>query len=155
MARIVTPALLRRVDEIRGIPGDGGLRPYDATIRVRTWSGPIIGQGTKADVDSPLRVANGTARVKVRQLNGRDVIASGGVFTDQDYELGPLTPPYPGSADNSALAIAHPDTTGNVELFFRLVGPEIPSGAWFRRVGQRSTSALHYTAILRKTDEMY
>lgn len=151
----VRDALLPALDVVRGVGGTMGLRPYSVTIRVRTWSGPIIGNGTKTDVDSALTVSNGTQPPMVRQLSGRDVIASGGVFTDQDYEVGPLTPPYPGSVDNSALAISHPDTSGNVELFFKLVGPEIPGGAWFRRVGQKSTSALGYSVILRKTDEMY
>ena len=42
------------MDEVRGIAGELGLRPFTVTLRVRTWTGERPNIGTKVDNDTVL-----------------------------------------------------------------------------------------------------
>jgi len=150
-------SLLPALDVIRGIPGQLGMRLYTVTVVQRTWSGVRAGIGNSTDLTSGVKIDLGIYQTKVTQLTQKDVIASGGFYSDQDLKVGPITPPYQGSAaDNDAITIFDPlPSSLPVEIFFNIVGPGMPSGgAWCRKIAQDVTKNLHYTFTVRRTAEI-
>jgi hypothetical protein len=138
-----------------------GLRLYDVLVRVTTWAGGtdayanVAGAqgGTATHVDTALTV-NG-ARLKVEQLTQKDIIASGGLYQDQDIKIGPLTPydasAYPAGIDPSTF---DPAPNSNMTVLFQVTGPAYPTGAWFQKVGMELlNSNFHYYLVLRKTGQ--
>ncbi len=143
------------LDKVRGIPGKLGLRPYTVTVRLRSWSGSRAGLGTKTDTDTALLV-DGYAP-HVRQLGQRDVIASGGLYSTQDFEV-TLTPDFTVGSVSGGIAAATFDPSSGAtpqEVFFLLTGPGIPeNGAWFKKVGQNISGTLTTRITLKKTAEV-
>jgi hypothetical protein len=147
-------ALLPAVDAIRGIPGLLGLRLFTVAVVSRTWTGPRPGVGTSTDLTTGLKTDLGLYPVKVTMLTPNEVIASGGLYVSQDLRVGPITPPFSGSAsDGDAITVFDPPATSTgFELFFRLTGPGYPaSGGWFKKVSQDVTKSFRYSFVLRKT----
>lgn len=147
-------SLLPAVDAIRGIPGLLGLRLYTVTITARQWTGARVGTGTSSDTTTGLKIDLGAYPVKFRILTNKEVVSSGGLYQDQDAEVGPITPPYTGSTqDNDAIAVFDPPPGSNpVEVFFNVIGPGYASpGAWFEKVSHRVDQSFRYTFVLRKT----
>ena len=158
--------LLDLVDDLRGIPGELGLRPYKVSVVVRTWSGsrPGVDASTSSDAPKVIGVDVGTQSPRVRQLTQREIIASGGAYNDQDLKIGPLTPPfvvtgdapYQGAtADNSSANIFDPPTQiAATEVFFKIEGRNMPAGGrWYKKIGQDLTRPLHYEFTVRNTGE--
>jgi hypothetical protein len=149
--------LLGVLDAVRGIPDDLGLRQYTVTVRVRTWSGsrPGVDASTATDVDTPIWVDAGTHKPKVRQVTQREVIASGGIYSDQDLRVGPITPPGP-SSDNSDVTVFDPVPGAEpIEIFFKIDGPGMAAGgSWFKKFSQDVTRPLHYEFVVRRTGEI-
>lgn len=147
--------LLPALDAIRGIPDALGLRLYTVSIRVRTWSGtrPGVDSSTPSDADKYFYVDAGTHRPHVVQVTQRDIIASGGVYQDQDVKVGPITPPYTGGGvDITAFDPAM--TSSPVEVFFLISGPGMAAGgSWYRKVGQDVSRPLSYFFTLRRMAE--
>ncbi len=123
--------LLEALDDIRSIGGELGLRPWSCTVRVRTWTGARVGLGDRTDVDTPIvnMASNGVAQpVYVKQLSRKEIIASGGLYTDRDWKVGPITPPYPsilrvpaGGFDDTTI---DPQPTGQpTEIFWFISSP--------------------------------
>src|SRR5205085_2172940 len=84
------------VDEYRGLlDTQFGLRRYDVAMVVTTWSGELPGDGEPTPTVTPI-VVDGNKRPKVEQLSEREVLASGGLYQDQDVRVGPLTPEFDG-----------------------------------------------------------
>jgi hypothetical protein len=155
-SKTLRDALLPLVDGLRGLPGLFGLRLHVASILVRTWSGPRVGEGVSTDVTSGLKIDRSLANVKVRNVRQHEVIASGGLYTDQDLVVGPITPPYTGSTlDNDAIAIFDPPVTGiPTEVLFNVQGPGYSAaGDWFVKFSQRTDQPFRYMIWLRKTGQ--
>lgn len=149
-------AILPALDTIRGIPDTLGLRRFTVTSVVRTWSGTRVGLGTNTDAPSKMSVSLGNAKIRVRQLSQKEIVASGGFYADQDLRIGPITPPYTGSAgDNNSIGIFDPEPSGGaVELFFHIEGPEMPAGGlWMKKISQTVTLPLHFEFVVRHTGE--
>lgn len=129
------------------------LRRFDVTVRVTTYApGTLPGaQGsTKDAVDTPLTVYGG-GRPKVEQVSQATIIASGGLYQDQDLRIGPLTPAY-GIASGIDPAVFDPAGSSNTEVLFLIAGPGLPSGgAWYKKVGQEVTGNFHYSLVVRAT----
>lgn len=143
--------ILSSVDSIRGIPGELGLRPSSVTIRVRTWSGSRPGEpsSTYTDVDTSILV--GGQNPKVRHLTSNDVVASGGLYTDQDYKIGPITPEFIGGGVSKSTIDPETTTTAR-EIFYQIVGPGEPDGgSWYQRVSDETEHSLHSYIVVRKT----
>lgn len=83
--------LLPVVDQLRQLPDDFGLRRYSVTLRRRVWSGGAPGLGTATVTDVVL-----SPRPRVRQLNSKEVAASGGTYEEGDYRIDRVTPSYTG-----------------------------------------------------------
>lgn len=158
-ATTLRDALLPAIDALRGIPATLGLRLYSVQVMYQTWSGTDssgrsgVGIGTKSN--SPLltlKVATGSAQVSVHQVSQRDIINSGNLYTDQDLKIGPITPPYTGSAkDDDQIGIFDPVPTGSpTEVHFFVTGPGYSSGAWFKKIGDDVSKPFSYFLFLRK-----
>lgn len=152
----LSEALKASLDKVRAIPGILGLRPYTVYIRVRIWSGERPGLGTKTDTDTDLTVNDGYAP-RVRQLTEKDVVASGGLYSDQDFEI-LLTPAFVSSCGIGGYLVSafDPSTSSNpTEVFFNIKGPGLPAtGGWYKKISQDVSSALTNTFIIRKTAEI-
>lgn len=147
-------ALLPVVDELRGIPDQLGLRRFDVSIVVRSWSGSRPGLGANTDTTKQILVDLGQFSPKVVQVTQKDIIASGGIYNDQDLKVGPITPEFAGSAPNNA-AISDFDPAGNrQEVFFKITGPGMETGgSWFKKIGTDTSKNFRYMFIVRRTAE--
>jgi hypothetical protein len=157
---LIDAAFLGDLDEIRGIPADLGKRAYSVTVRVNAWTGGRPGsQGSsKVTTDTPLLVNGNRSNPKVVQADSDDAIASGGLYTNEDLTVGPLTPAYAASFDRQSAGVAYdtldPAVLGNTvdEIFFLVKGPGMPpGGAWFERVSEDSTSTTRTFITLKRS----
>lgn len=149
--------LLPVVDILRGIPGQLGLRLFTVSVVSRVWTGSRSGLGSNTDTTTGVKVDLGIYQTKVRQLAEKDVVASGGLYSTQDFEVGPITPPFVGStADGDAITVFDPSPGSSpTEVFFNIKGPGFPvAGAWFRKVGQDVTKSFRYTFTVTRTAEI-
>lgn len=148
--------LLPALDQIRAIPAILGLRPHIVSITVRVWTGQQPGDGTYTPTATREKLDLGSYNVKVRNVTQREVIASGGLYVDQDLVVGPITPPYSGSAlDNDNISTFDPVVGGSpTEVFFNIQGPGYgANGDWFQKIAQRVDQPFRYMFWLRKTGE--
>jgi hypothetical protein len=150
--------LLPALDTIRGIAGELGLRPYTVTVQLLTYDGPRPGTGTK--VAGPVLTLFHTTGpnaqpVRVRQLSRKEIVASGGLYTDRDFKVGPMTPAYSALINQFAGGVtdAQLDAEATVyptEVIWAMSGPGLPAaGATFQKIGEEATS-LHYFVFLRQ-----
>jgi hypothetical protein len=155
-ASTLRDALLPAVDIIRGVPAALGMRLHTVQVVSRSWSGARIGLGTKTDTTTGVKIDLGIYQTKVRQVTERDIVASGGLYSSMDLKVGPITPPYAGSAaDNDAISVFDPPVGTNTEVFFNIQGPGMPTGgAWFKKVSQDVSRPFRYEFIVRKTAEV-
>ena len=151
------PTILQPLDALRSIAGVLGLRPYTVKVRVRVWSGERPGLGSRTDIDTTLyNTINGVQYpVRVRTRSQRDVIESGGQFSDHDFLIGPMTPQYiaPQTGLPGGYLIGQLDpapTNSATELVWFMSGPDLPANAAFSKIGTEGT-ALHFTVILRQS----
>lgn len=135
-------------ESARVLLADVGLRRYDVTMRVVTWSGPRVGDGTRTAVDAPLAIQG--RRPGVRQVSQKDIIASGGKYQDGDYRIGPFTPSFPGGGLEPVDFNPAADATAR-EVYYKIVGPGLESGAWFSKVEQKPDSAFAYYLTVRRS----
>lgn len=88
---------------------------------------------------------------RVEQISRGEIIASGGLYTDQDLKVGPLTPAYINPATGGyADAAIEPPVVSATEVFWLISGPQVPAaGGVYTQVGEEAT-ALHYYVFVRK-----
>ena len=139
------------LDDLRAIPDDYGLRQFHVTVRVRRWSGERAGVGTKTDTDTVLTVGHGQSPVKVVQLTQKEIIASGGVYTDRDLKVGPFTPAYPGGG--VPLGTIDPAVPSQAqEIIWIATGPGLPSaGSACDKINTFADANLGQYVVLRAT----
>lgn len=143
--------LLPMIDELRGLPGELGARPFTSVrIRTRTWSGVRVGDGTSSDVFVALETGGQPAGVK--NLSSREVYTSAGRYTDADFRVGPLTPAFTGGG-YTAEQLEPSTGARNVERHVVLIGPGEPSGGseWVI-VGNELTNPIGYYLTIRRTE---
>ncbi len=148
--------LLPALDQIRAIPAILGLRSHVISITVRVWTGSRPGVGTYTPTATLTKLDLGAYNVKVRNVSQREAIASAGLYTDQDLVVGPITPPFSGSAlDNDNISVFDPPVGGSpTEVFFNIQGPGYSvNGDWFKKIAQRTDQPFRYMFWLRKTGE--
>lgn len=144
------------LDKIRGIPAILGLRPYSLSVRIRSWSGERIGLGTATIVDQDLSVADGY-QPRIRQLSQKDILASNGLYSDQDLEilLTPLFVSICGIGGYSTDSFDPPIYPNPIEILFNIKGNgHPPEGSWYKKISQSTDLALTFTIIIRKTGEV-
>lgn len=152
----LSEALKAALDGVRAIPAILGLRPYSISIRVRTWDGERVGLGTKTDTDGYITVGDGY-QPRVRQLSQKDIIASNGLYSDQDLEV-MITPAFVSACGVGGYLVSDFDPVVNsnpTEIFFNVQGPGMPAqGSWYKKISQSTDLALTNTFIIRKTAEI-
>ncbi len=149
--------ILGDLDDIRGIPGELGLRLFTVTVLTRTWTEERAGLASSFDTTANILVARGAFNARVRNLTSRDVIASGGLYSMQDVKVGPFTPPFLGSdANGSAISVWEPAVVGTgLEVYFKIVGPGYATdGDWFKKIDSDVSRPFSYTLTLRKTGKV-
>ena len=146
---LVDDSFLSDIDAIRGIADELGTTPYTVSVRVVTYSGTRVGDGTRTVTDSPVKVAGGSRNPMVALVTSKDVVASGGLYTATDLKVGPLTPAYAGGG--MATGTLDPvQGTVPTEVYYVVTGPDIPAGGvLYKRVGGEMASATQYFVILR------
>lgn len=104
----------------------------------------------KTDLDTPLRV--GANPPRVHQLTQRDAIASGGLYSTQDFEI-IVTPDFLTGGFTASQLDPPPDGSPK-EVLFLLTGPGIQGTAVFKKIGQDFSGVATYKITLRKTGEI-
>lgn len=126
------------------------LRRYTVDHVQQSWTGALPGEGTTTGpVYTPITVAGG-ARPKVEQLSQRDIVASGGLYQDQDLRIGPLTPPIEGGGGTEIATFDPAPTGANTTVMFRITGPGCEAGALYRKIGQDVAGNFRYSIIVRR-----
>ncbi len=143
--------LLPDVDDLRGLAGELGFRPYASVVlRETTWSGTRPKDGTSTVADLALAAGGYPARVQL--VSSRVVQASGGRYVDGDMRIGPLTPAFSGGGYTPA-QLAASSSAPNVERHVVLVGPGEPGGgSYWTIVGTEFSEALGYSLVVRRTE---
>lgn len=146
---VILPAL----DAIRSLGSVFGVRSYQVYITVTSWTGERAGIGTKASTTTQIvnTDLSGTAwPVQVVELSRKEVILSGGQFSDQMLKVGPFTPNYTGGGFTDG--VVDPVTNaGTTEVNWLVTGRGLPpSGAYFDKVGEEAT-AFHYYVTLKRS----
>jgi hypothetical protein len=115
--------LLPLVDNLKAIPGELGFRPYEVWVRTTTYAGRRVGEGAVSVTETQLLV--GGQNPKVRQVKSHDVVAGTPELASRVYEIGPLTPEFPGGG--VAESTINPEKTSTpTTLLFVLKGPGLP-----------------------------
>ena len=145
--------LLADVDDIRGIPGELGIRLFAVSVVVVTDTGARPGLGSRSVTRTPIKTGLRGQNVKVRNITSRDVIASGGQYTDADIEVGPLTPPFAGMDEGNSISEWDPKTTtSGREVYYVVTGPGCADdGDWYVKITSKTDKAFRYMLTLRRT----
>lgn len=145
--------ILGDIDEIRGdVPGDIGLRPFRIWVTSRAWSGTRVGVGTKTDTTTELTCAGRPPKVK--QISDADVIASGGLYSSGDIEVGPITPAYTGGGVAVSTWQPNIGASPTEGPWFRVTGPGYPTaGAWFKSKSSGGNFSTRVTLVMSQTGE--
>lgn len=139
------------LDGARSLLDGVGLREFRAYLRVRDWSGGQAGHGTMTETRTELTVANG-GKPKVVALSPRQVVASGGQLGDTMFEIGPLTPAYPGGGVTPE--DVNPPKVKGREMHYILVGPGLPAeGAVCKLVSANHSSPFRVMLRVQQTGE--
>jgi hypothetical protein len=143
-------------DVARKQPGLLGLRPWRVYLATEVWTGERPGLGTRTLATTELTVADGYAP-RVTLISQRDVIASNGLYQDQDLRVGPLTKSYTVDATTGGMSASAFDPSVGAtptQVLFKVTGDDLPvTGAIYQKVSQEIISAHSYSLILRKTAE--
>jgi hypothetical protein len=163
--------ILETVDSARAERGRLGLAAFRVYLRIREWSGQVVGEGEYVDNagnngrDFQITVGQppiGPQPVKVVFVSTKDIIASAGLYRDRDMKVGPFTPPYglsqgaccaAGFGGHGGISDAQIDPAqfGNTatQIFWRVEGPTMGQGGAYMTRIELSATALHYFMTLR------
>lgn len=145
-------------EDVRILLDDLGFRRYDILLRVIDWAGGTVGKGAKTTLDTPLVIqGNGATvphRIKVRRITSQDILASGGKYQDGDYRIGPMTPVFVnifGLTGGNDVNYFNPEKslTTKREFYYRLTGPGMELGKWFKKIDQVVDTNWSYYFTLR------
>lgn len=127
------------------------LRQHDVVMRVTTYPpGSQIGDSAGTHVDTLVGI-KGLYRPKVENVSTKDANNSGGIYTNLDIKVGPLTPTYPTGGDDPSEFSPVYDATLIRDIKYKVTGPGMPNGDWFVKIGQELDNSFSYYIILRKT----
>lgn len=139
--------LLPLIDELRAIPGELGFRPYQVWVRVTSYSGSRVGQGTATVQETRLLV--GGRDPKVREIGSKDVVAGMPEALDVDFEVGPLTPDF--GSGGVAFETLDPPSDGTPKtVVYVLKGPGLPEdGLLCQKIKSKSDRPLRIMIMLK------
>lgn len=132
--------------ELRAIPGrDFEIRPYTASVIIRTWSGGKPGDGTATDAETAI-VEGDSQPPKIRFLSDEEKALAGLGATV--LEIGPITPDFPGGGTSIATLLGTAAAAGT-EVLYKITGPEYPTGVECIREGVESDRTFGYKIRVR------
>lgn len=140
---------------VRSIPGTLGLAPYQVEVVVRAWTGgrPGVGSVTEAHTTILERGQN----PDVEEVSAREILASSGLYRDQDLKVGPITPPWTdidSTTGGTALSVLDPTPPAGASVFYRLHGPGMATGGTlFKKVEVHTMDPTGYVLVIRRTGE--
>lgn len=141
---------------VRAIPGSLGLNPYSVEVIVTTWTGERPGLGTQTQTVTA--ISENGQNPDVEEISTREILASGGLYRDQDLRVGPITPPWTAidlSTGGTALTTLDPTLSKGQSVRYRLKGPGLPvAGALYEKVQINTTDPTGYTLVIRKTAQV-
>lgn len=107
------------LDKARSIAGPAGLdiRTNRLTIRTRTWSGSVLGEGTATDSDLVL-----AAHYPIRYISAEEVSSSGGQYEIGDLSVNHITPSNGAGVGYTPTQLKPHVTDDNVELIYLVTG---------------------------------
>lgn len=139
---------LPALDAGRALLDVHGLRRFDLVMRVNTYSGARVGAGTKTTTNTTLTL-DGSHRIKAKRVSGRDIMASGGLYQEGDWRVGPFTPAFAGGGRDPSYFDPPASASVPQEVYYQLTGPGFSSGAWFKKVDTETSNAFGYYITLR------
>jgi len=163
------------VDKQIAKPSLYGLNPYQVSIVTITNTGvDIFGNGgTRSRTDFRLTIGpdgysadlngpnqDGYVNPHVEQVSSKDIFLSGGLLTDKDYKIGPITYPYDtyetGASAGLNWLFTNPaiQPNQNLQLFFKITGPAFPNGAYFRRKWSLDDNNIVYWLFVENSAEI-
>lgn len=132
--------LLPLVDELRGIPGELGFRPYQVWVRKTVYAGPRVGIGASSVTETRLLV--GGQDPKVREIRRHDEVAGSLEAFAGEYEIGPLTPEF-ATGGISEDTINPEKTSTPTAVTFLIKGSGLPdSGILCQRISESNDKSL-------------
>lgn len=143
---------------IRAIPGQMGLRPHRAFVRIETWSGSRVGEGTRQVEETEIIEGDGYPP-KIRWLKNDEIAV--GNLSDGSAVVGPITPQFTrldgtlGGFDASLLRVPFAQTA---TLHIRIVGPQHPDdgsdviGALYKIVSTEQHRAMQLKLTISPVD---
>lgn len=137
-------SLLKAADRFRKISGPdfADIRINQLTVRTRTWSGSVVGEGTYTDSDLVL-----PARYPVRAMTQQDVFGDAGRYELGDIYVNHITP-SDGAGTGYTKAQLLPDvTTNNVEIIHVITGPD---GGNYRCIDFQNYRPFSIRLVLRR-----
>jgi hypothetical protein len=149
--------LLTVVSKLRLLPTNFGVRVYQVFVRVsvRDASPSVLfdvpGAGTATVTETELVEPNG-ARPKVEFVNEADIIASGGLLSDEDLIVDFITPEHTtyvvGGIPSNLLEPTEENTA--TQITYRVSGIGIEEGSIFKKISTHTHLPFRYKIILRK-----
>lgn len=135
-------SLRRLANSVRAIPGrDFGLYTYRVYVRTSTRDGAYALEGT--ETASETEILNAGQAVRVRQVSDEQMALTG--IGKGSLTVGPITP----SHSSGGMTVASLTDPGLAQqLRFRVVGPDLPDGAYYALAAYVADHALHYTLTL-------
>jgi hypothetical protein len=153
--------ILARYDALaNGIPNLFGIRPFKVYLKVTSWSGQTAGQGARVDTIYPILVnseVDGYNNPYCKQLSQKDVVASGGLFSDMMLQVGPLVPSYTdpitgqtGGTLPGTIEQAIKTSPQEIHVNVQWAGASSASGDWFEIVSSNFESVYSYYFTVKK-----
>jgi hypothetical protein len=107
------------LDELRSLagPSEFDIRLNQLTIRTRTWSGTIVGEGTSTDSDLVL-----PAHYPVRFMTAQEISSAAGEYEVSDLLVDHITPFDGVSVGYTKDQLRPQPTSDNVEIIYILTG---------------------------------
>lgn len=124
---------------IRGIPGDLGIRPHTVELVEREWSGTHSGDGTRTDNVTPIQEARNRPP-KVRWLSDEELAVGG--LSNGSIAIGPITSDH--GLISRLSGIDGSDIDVGDARYLRITGPRHPNGAKYRITKITADRAIHY-----------
>lgn len=150
------------MENLRVFFADQGFRRYDIMMRVIDY--PIVTDGNASAEDLPI-ITDTILTIQGRRIGvglvaTKDVVASGGSMTDIDYRIGPITPTYTGaigifpSGGMNISGFEPPTISSSREIYYKLTGPGMENGAWFKKISQEVFRNWSYVFTVRKLGDV-
>lgn len=135
------------VDDLRSLAGPDAfdIRLNQLTIRVRTWSGEIVGEGTSSDDDLVI-----PQKYPIRFVTAQEIFSAGGMYEASDLFMDHITPSDGAGIGFSMDQLRPRVTTNNVEVIYILTGSH--SGE-YRCVEIRNYRPFTTQLVLRRRNE--